>query len=571
MTLTLQRALWLWVGALVLALLVILPLTAWIRSIAGLTTLCAVLLACVLVNRHAAQQRGSLGLVDLKNLPAASFRKPVVLTCGDGLDGLFGAVSEDQVVLRVTEQGCYVRVPSLNQLVPVSDGLLALRPGWGGQLSVMLIVNPGAHSDGGVLGGQVRTFSHQVTVARKRGIELPLLLVSYLQTLHGEEPWFSWDCGQTDARVSDEGACVSLSEWQRQTADSSLQAARMHASIQLNSVVAWLNDAVLRHLAIRNAPGLATVCAVKLVPALPQAVKMNLWQQWLHSKVALADNRPIVADAVLPFPDPLLNRLPLRPLRSPLQRASVAAMWLFAVAGVVALASSAWQNTLLVRQITDDLHRYAAIAQPAHRDQREFLRREEAVTVLRQDARRLDAYYRHGEPLAFGLGLYRGERLRAPLLAVLAKHVEPPAALSTGIAGPVRLDSLSLFATGSAQLKPDSTKVLINALVDIKAQPGWLIVIAGHTDATGDAGNNLRLSHARASAVHDWMQHMGGIPDSCFAVQGFGASQPIASNDTEAGRATNRRVDIRLVPEDGACALPTAGPDRQPPVASRDV
>jgi outer membrane protein OmpA-like peptidoglycan-associated protein len=60
---------------------------------------------------------------------------------------------------------------------------------------------------------------------------------------------------------------------------------------------------------------------------------------------------------------------------------------------------------------------------------------------------------------------------------------------------------------------------------------------------------------------------MGGIPASCFAVQGFGASQPIASNDTDAGRSANRRVDIRLVPESGACVFPATGPDLQPPVA----
>jgi len=118
---------------------------------------------------------------------------------------------------------------------------------------------------------------------------------------------------------------------------------------------------------------------------------------------------------------------------------------------------------------------------------------------------------------------------------------------------PVRLDSLSLFDAGSATLKSDSTKVLIKALVDIKAQPGWLIVIAGHTDATGAVEQNLALSHARASAVRDWMQRMGGIADSCFAVQGFAANQPIASNGTEAGRAANRRVDIHLVPQAGAC------------------
>ncbi|WP_073525645.1 OmpA family protein [Pseudomonas fluorescens] len=118
---------------------------------------------------------------------------------------------------------------------------------------------------------------------------------------------------------------------------------------------------------------------------------------------------------------------------------------------------------------------------------------------------------------------------------------------------PVRLDSLSLFDAGSATLKPGSTKVLVNALVGVKAQPGWLIVIAGHSDGTGTVEQNLALSHARATAVRDWMQRMGDIADSCFAVQALAANQPIASNDTEAGRTANRRVDIQLVPQVGAC------------------
>jgi type VI secretion system protein VasL len=121
------------------------------------------------------------------------------------------------------------------------------------------------------------------------------------------------------------------------------------------------------------------------------------------------------------------------------------------------------------------------------------------------------------------------------------------------LADPVRLDSLMLFDAGSAEFNSDSTKVLINALGGIKARPGWLIVIVGHSDASGDAGQNLALSRARASAVRDWMQRMGDIPGSCFAVQGLAATQPITSNDTESGRAANRRVDIRLVPQEGAC------------------
>jgi len=128
------------------------------------------------------------------------------------------------------------------------------------------------------------------------------------------------------------------------------------------------------------------------------------------------------------------------------------------------------------------------------------------------------------------------------------------------VPAPVRLDSLLLFGPGSAELRPESTKVLINALIDIKARPGWLIVISAHTDNSGDAERNLQLSHARASAVRDWMQRMGDIPTSCFAVQGFGANQPVANNDTEAGRIENRRVDIRLVPETNACAVSTLAP-----------
>ncbi|RCL28901.1 flagellar motor protein MotB [Pseudomonas sp. AFG_SD02_1510_Pfu_092] len=124
---------------------------------------------------------------------------------------------------------------------------------------------------------------------------------------------------------------------------------------------------------------------------------------------------------------------------------------------------------------------------------------------------------------------------------------------------PVQLDSLNLFDPGSADLKPGSTKLLINALVGIKAQPGWLIVISGHADSQGDAVKNLELSRARASAVRDWMQRMGDIPDSCFAVQGVAASQPVNSNDTLVGRAENRRVDIRLVPESRACGELDAG------------
>lgn len=570
MTLKLIRALWLWAGMLALALIMVIPFTGWIRTVAALAVVIAVALAWVRVGRRFAQLGQQRALVGDTFLPPSTYRQPVVLVCGDGLAGLFGAVPAEQLALRTTSQGCYVRVPALDQLAVLVDGMQALRPEWAGQLSVMFNANPGEHTDAEELAGQVRVLCNQITLVRKRGIALPLMLVSYLQAAKGEGAWFSWENGQPSPWVREAGACVSMTDWQRQAPDGATRAARLCGGIQVSSAATWLSETLLAHFESRDAhPPLA--CAITLVTVLPQQVAGNLWQQWLRDKTGLIDaGQPLLGGSSgLPFPDPLLSLLPVDTRRSALVRATVIAGWLFTLTGVVALLSSAWQNNLLLRQVTDDVRRYTSIAPAERRDDPQFTLRENAIAVLRLDANRLDDYYRQGEPLALGLGLYRAERLRLPLLAIIARHQQPslPASAPTleTIPSAVRLDSLSLFAQGSAELKPGSTKVLINALANIKARPGWLIVIAGHTDATGSPEQNLELSRARAASVRDWMQRMGDIPDSCFAVQGFGANQPVASNDNEVGRAANRRVDIRLVPEAGACALPAAASGRPQP------
>ncbi|MEN4715447.1 OmpA family protein [Pantoea agglomerans] len=73
------------------------------------------------------------------------------------------------------------------------------------------------------------------------------------------------------------------------------------------------------------------------------------------------------------------------------------------------------------------------------------------------------------------------------------------------------------------------------------------------------------MSLERAEAVRDWMRDTGDVPESCFAVQGYGASRPIATNDTPDGRALNRRVEISLVPQANACQIPG-----QPSASSQD-
>lgn len=562
MSLKLMRDLCGWAGILALALVCLfLPLAPWSRGLAVVAILFLIMLAGWLTGRRAARQSQLLELVDEQALPAANYRQPLLLVCGDGQDALFGSEADATTHLRTTEQGCYLRVPSVEQLPAYVDAVLAHRAHWYQQLSVLYVVTAAEQSDGAILAGQLRSFRHQLAVARRRGARLPLLLASYLRSDAAAGTWFCWEAGKGLA-VHDAQAPLELSRWQLRGEGLGGRSGRAQTWVQVNGVASWLADNVLPHLQARDQrdpPCTGVACALCCVPAIPQAVPGNLWQQWLHASTGLEPSLdlPVASGSLrLPFPDPLLHLLPKQTDNTPARRALVIALWLFACAAAIAQASSAWQNRLLLRQVSDDLRRFQALPQAEHRGQPEYQRQEQAIAVLRADAERLDDYYRQGEPLRLGLGLYAGEQLRAPLLATLAGYRQPPLPPEPRIPDPVRLDSLSLFATGSAELMPGSTKVLVNALVDIKAQPGWLIVIAGHTDSTGDAQRNLLLSRNRAAAVRDWMQRMGDIPDSCFAVQGFGASQPIGSNETPEGRAANRRVDIRLVPEVGACVLP---------------
>lgn len=563
------RGLWLWAGLLGLALTcAVLPI-----QLAGRLWLVTAILIIVglgwIVAGRSYSARSSLLLAKGGGLPPAEFSLPVVAVCGDDLPLLFGEVTEDRLALRVTAQGCYLRVTSVDRLSSVIDQVLANRPHWRGQIGVLLVVNPATQQDPAILAGNLRIFRQQVARMRRGGLALPFVLGSYLRSAQGEGSWFVRGSESELLTVEDGPGSVDAAQWQTLPVDMATRSTRLGAHIEAQSLARWVTRAVLPHLTsreVRETPCPPIACAHMLAAGGPSLRADSLWSEWLHERTALQAPGREAGLAPLPFPDPVLSRLPREPGVTPGRRATLRALWLFVLAAAIGLCSSAWQNVLLVRQLSDDLQRYQAIAIPSAPDQPEHGLREQAIVVLRNDAARLDRYYREGEPLSLGLGLYAAERIRPPLLAAIAAYRPPSAAAQATmkIPDPVRLDSLSLFASGSAELKPGSTKVLVNALVGIKAQPGWLIVIAGHTDSTGDEARNLMLSRDRAGAVRDWMQQMGDLPDSCFAVQGHGAAQPIASNDTPAGRAANRRVDIRLVPETGACAVPAQAPEGQP-------
>ena len=108
-------------------------------------------------------------------------------------------------------------------------------------------------------------------------------------------------------------------------------------------------------------------------------------------------------------------------------------------------------------------------------------------------------------------------------------------------------DSVVNFPSGSAEVPARTADLLQNAADDLKKLPaGHVLEIAGYTDNTGNAADNVTLSQARAEAVRDAFIKLGVNPDMLVA-KGYGSADPIASNDTVEGRLKNRRIEYHVL------------------------
>ena len=101
-----------------------------------------------------------------------------------------------------------------------------------------------------------------------------------------------------------------------------------------------------------------------------------------------------------------------------------------------------------------------------------------------------------------------------------------------------------LFGTGSSVIKPGAYYLLDEIAAKLAADPVMSIDIQGHTDNVGSAASNKALSLKRAQAVKNYLVGKGIMPNR-MTTEGFGFSKPIALNGTEAGRALNRRVEVK--------------------------
>jgi OOP family OmpA-OmpF porin len=99
------------------------------------------------------------------------------------------------------------------------------------------------------------------------------------------------------------------------------------------------------------------------------------------------------------------------------------------------------------------------------------------------------------------------------------------------------------FESGRATIDPDSAGLLDRLTETALRCPTSNIEIAGHTDADGEDASNQALSEKRAQAVTDYLVK-AGLPANRFTATGYGSTQPVASNDTDEGKAQNRRIDF---------------------------
>lgn len=184
------------------------------------------------------------------------------------------------------------------------------------------------------------------------------------------------------------------------------------------------------------------------------------------------------------------------------------------------VANSAQEKMIITTIVNDSLHRY-----------------NDAQVI------KLARYIKHLEKLD---SLNTAEVVANAAAAAAAKkrHDDSLALVSTQVKGVEQFQNQINFDFNSSTIKNESYNALNEVVKIMKESNDVNFVIEGHTDNVGTDEYNLALSKARANAVRQYFIAKG-IPASRISAVGQGEAKPISTNDTEEGRAKNRRVEIK--------------------------
>jgi outer membrane protein OmpA-like peptidoglycan-associated protein len=186
-------------------------------------------------------------------------------------------------------------------------------------------------------------------------------------------------------------------------------------------------------------------------------------------------------------------------------------------------AERAREEAMAAQQREADSHRSAAQA----REEAEQAKALAASSVTAAQLARREA----------DLALEQADTLRRQLENLQLRQTESGVVVTLGDV---------LFETGETQLRQEAMASLVEVVDLLQSEPEKKIRIEGHTDSTGPAETNLEISARRANAVFEALVSLG-VDASRVTAAGMGEDFPIASNDTEEGRAQNRRVDVILL------------------------
>ena len=473
----------------------------------------------------------------LRTLPSdLKQNTPLVIAVGDPL-AMASAWGDERV--RITDAALWVRCDEPPALMHLADALKRWRGGQGPDAVVCLIA-----ADRGDADTQAAAWKPWMsavnTASRAVGYTLPMgmAVIAHLSGEGGDAcPWLGVSGGtRLDVVELPTQLASSLDHYAR-TASPAMQARVAHRTALLDALTRWAAASMWPLWADRRAAPRVMAFGVTTVRGTPSP-RSSFGQFVTQITGLVSASVEDRASPPLALPDALLAGMPRQPIRRAWPRALAHAAMGLAAFFMIGAGASAWQNRALIQRLAEHVAYYQTIL-PA-----QDAARVDALATIKQDRDTLEHYASTGVPLRLGFGLYRGAPW-LPVVSGLIASYQPPAPPPSMI----ELDSMSLFNSGSAVLNPGSNRVLVSALDMIKVHPDKRVLVAGHTDTVGSPASNLKLSEARAAAVRDWLIDASGLSPTRFAIQGYGDTRPKRSNDTEVGRAANRRVEITLVPD----------------------